>query len=288
MLQFVGIFYKNQIFFRQDRHDHDESYLDCAQKALDERLGDTIPPHLSGIESYEGNLPAMGKRKTRNSAAEVTSSNKKKRTVQQLEARLDPKVRGIIDDAIHADLAPTSRSTCVACDTFIGKDEARWGIRYAGNPLPGKIPVIPLYGTHPVPMYMWCHGGGCGLSYVRIDPNDPGRWPPAARVCHYCSDTPEENGLRLLCGGKPKGTKIRQHAFHIHCWKKALIRAKESSCSSLDEKGLQEVLIRPEKIGMLSTRKKSIGVQCAQGGIGWNDLTESEKAFVLDSWNNVK
>lgn len=170
--------------------------------------------------------------------------------------RLDPKLRGIHKDAIHAERATSSRAECVDCARLIGKDEPRWGVRYAGNPL--SMPVIPLYGTFPIKMYMWCHAG-CGLSFIRLTKE----MPEAARVCHYCSDTPDDSGLRLLCGGKPKGTKIRQHAFHVRCWKDAI------EASGLDEEAKKAILIDPTKI-----RKRN-------GGIGWGDLTDVEKDFVL-------
>jgi hypothetical protein len=117
---------------------------------------------------------------------------------QLLEERCDPKRRGIHpDDALMVGMAPTSASTCVDCHTKIVQGSIRFGIKYAGNPLP-NIPVIPLYGTHPVPMYMWCHAGTgdttttgtssqnrrlpCGLSYCRLSKT----MSDAERTCHAC------------------------------------------------------------------------------------------------------
>lgn len=176
--------------------------------------------------------------------------------------RCDPKSRGIHEDAIRVDVkSPSSRATCVDCGKNIMKDQPRWGIKYAGNPLP--ISVIPLYGSHP--MTLWCHAGGCGLSFLRISPE----MPPAARTCHACEDAPSIAGLRILCGGPPnKQGKIRQHAFHLHCWLKAIMNSVQ------DEAVKGELLVSPTDIGKDS-----------KGGLSWDELTENEQLLVQQAWN---
>jgi hypothetical protein len=176
--------------------------------------------------------------------------------------RCDPKSRGIHDDAIRVDVSsPSSRATCVDCNKTILKGHPRWGIKYAGNPLP--IAVIPLYGSHP--MTLWCHAGGCGLGFLRISPE----MPPAGRTCHACQDTPSTEGLRLLCGGPPnKQGKIRQHAFHLHCWLKAIVDNVE------DETAKGELLVSPTEIGA-----------ACKIGLSWADLTENEQQLVQQAWN---
>ena len=100
--------------------------------------------------------------------------------------RNEPKHRGIHKDAIQAGKAPTGASTCIACDRKIEGNHPRWGIKYAGNPL--SIPVLPLYGSHP--MVQWCHAGGCGLTFLRY--KDLASEAPAARTCHACQDTSDK------------------------------------------------------------------------------------------------
>jgi len=186
--------------------------------------------------------------------------------------RTDPGHRGIHSDAISTGRAPTSAASCVACDTSIPKGSARWGLKYAGNPLP--IPVLPLYGSHP--MVQWCHGSSssscCGLAFRRFaDMNDD---PPAARTCHACQDGPDDandatstnQGIRLLCGGVPKGKKIRHHVFHIGCWLRAI--AKDSYLEN-------ELTVDPRDIGKTTTKLRTLG------GLSWDDLTPSEREFVL-------
>lgn len=207
----------------------------------------------------------MGKRNvavSRGASSSVPSKKAKGGGSDVGTDRLNVDARGIHKDGIQADRAPSSRAACVACEKVIGKDEPRWGIKYAGNPL--KEPVIPLYGTHP--MVMWCHAGGCGLSFVRVSPD----WPEAARVCHLCSTRAHDKGLRLLCGGKDKGKKIRHHAFHIRCFVKAI------NASSVDQEGKDAILVDPTKID----RKAFL-----PGALRWNDLSDAEQELVRREWN---
>jgi hypothetical protein len=173
------------------------------------------------------------------------SSKKRSRDDNELDPRVDPAVRGIHPDAIRSERSVSGRATCVDCSQLIPKRVWRWGIQYAGNPV--SEPVLPLYGSHP--MYSWLHAaaaGGCGLSYYVLGEDDC----PALRTCHACEDTPGSVGdLRLFCGGKPKGKKIRGHPFHIKCWKKAMTNNKE-------------LIVDPALI------------------IGWDELSESDQALV--------
>lgn len=186
--------------------------------------------------------------------------------------RANPKQRGIHRDAIQAGVAPTSASTCIACDQKIERHAARWGIKYAGNPL--NIPVLPLYGSHP--MVQWCHAGGCGLAFVRF--NETISQSPAARTCHACQDAPDESTtekdpLRLLCGAPSKGKKIRHHVFHISCW----IRCIQEGCdSSLHP----QLLVKPEVIVQTKKQKKL-------GGLSWDDLTTREQELVRKHFHNL-
>jgi hypothetical protein len=142
------------------------------------------------------------------------------------------------------------------------KDTPHWGIKYAGNPLP--IPVIPLYGSHP--MYLWCHSGGCGLAFIRMVENDD----KAAQTCHACQDTPS-TGLRLLCGGAPNAqNKIRQHAFHMKCWLRAMNHVT-------DKNARKRLVISPREIGNKTSSH--------DGTLSWNDLTEDEQSMVQETWN---
>jgi len=213
----------------------------------------------------------MANRKVSASGSGGTASKKQKPGISGSLAstlqreRLDPKLRGIHEDAITAGVAPSSRAVCVSCSRAIQRGEPRWGIKYAGNPL-GSEPVLPLYGTHP--MYMWCHAGGCGLAFVRLPPDDAAA-SGAARTCHLCSDAPDDGvvdgGVRLLCGG-PSGAqnKVRQHAFHVGCWRAAILRSEE-----LDEAQKRTILIDC----------REIGGQC-RNGLSYDDLTESEQQLV--------
>lgn len=192
---------------------------------------------------------------------------KRKATAPSMEERADPTLRGIHPDGIQADLSPSSRSECIDCGKSIAKGVPRWGIKYAGNPLTGTgAGVLPLYGSHP--MVMWCHAGGCGLRYQRPCASSSSSCD-ASRTCHLCSDTPDDDNddiansqIKVLCGGKAKGKKIRQHAFHIQCWKDAIQRA-----SSLDDEYKRSILIDPPDI------------------VGWNELSDSEREYVRQCWN---
>ena len=187
--------------------------------------------------------------------------SKRKVTAPSMEERADPQRRGVHPDGIQAGISSSSRAECVDCGASIAKGLPRWGIKYAGNPLTGiGADVIPLYGSHP--MVMWCHAGGCGLRYQRASCCSSSS--DAARTCHLCSDTPDnDNGdnsnpqIKLLCGGTVKGKKIRQHAFHIQCWKDAIQRA-----STLDGEDKRSILIDPADIE------------------GWNELNEVEREYV--------
>jgi len=180
--------------------------------------------------------------------------------------RNDPEIRGIHKDAIQAGIAPSRASACVACGNKIDKHAARWGLKYAGNPL--SIPVLPLYGSHS--MVQWCHAGGCGLAFIRY--SDMASLSPAARTCHACQDSPDKccdenkNEIRLLCGGTQKGQKIRHHVFHISCW----IRSIQEGC---DASLHSQLIVKPEEIVHTRRMKKL-------GGLSWNDLTLEEREFV--------
>ncbi|KAL7547317.1 hypothetical protein ACHAWF_010636 [Thalassiosira exigua] len=147
--------------------------------------------------------------------------SKQKASPPSMTDRADPKLRGVHRAGIQASISPSSWAACVDCARPIAKGEARRGIRYAGNPLAEiRGGVIPLYGSHP--MVMWCHNTCDLLGYLRQDQIEG---CDAARTCHVCSDSPDcpEPGqqgdrgprIKLLCGGRAKGDKIRSHAFHI-------------------------------------------------------------------------
>ena len=205
----------------------------------------------------------MPKTKRAASGTTLAAANKKPKVLSSIQQdRLNPKVRGIHPDAIQANISPSSRAACVDCGKSIPQGAPRWGIKYGGNPL--ALDVIPLYGTHP--MVMYCHAGGCGLSYVKLN-ND---LCDAARTCHYCSDAPDETEppIKLLCGGSPNEQhKIRQHAFHIQCWKDAILK------SELSDDDKKKILIDFKQIGK---RRR----------LAWKDLTEPEQAFVSDCFKN--
>jgi len=208
---------------------------------------------------------------TKKVARKTTTSKKPKAQANHpIHAqRNEPKHRGIHKDAIQAGRAPTGASTCIACDRKIEGNHPRWGIKYAGNPL--SIPVLPLYGSHP--MVQWCHAGGCGLAFLRY--KDLASEAPAARTCHACQDTPDKattkNSVRLLCGASPKGKKIRHHVFHISCWIKSIQN------SSDDVTALSSLLVRPEDI---VTKKQ-------QRGLSWADLTQEERKFVCNEFQRM-
>ena len=205
---------------------------------------------------------------------------------QHQQQRIDPRHRGIHDDAIQAGKAPTGAASCVACDKRIDKNQPRWGIKYAGNPLPATIPVIPLYGSHP--MVMWCHGGSgcCGLAFVRY--RDMESEAPAVRTCHACQDAPDEhetsntdnkhNSIRLLCGGSPKGRKIRHHVFHISCWIRSI---QKSAAIALHEK----LLVKPQDITSVPPKTKN--QKQAFRGLSWVDLTQNERELVCEEFRRM-
>jgi hypothetical protein len=170
------------------------------------------------------------------------SSNKRFRDDKALDPRVDPAVRGIHRDAILSERSMSGRATCVDCSQLIPKGVWRWGVQYAGNPV--SEPVLPLYGSHL--MYLWLHAGGCGLSYYVLTEDDC----PALRTCHACEDTAGGVGeLRLFCGGRPKEKKMRGHPFHIKCWKISMTNN-------------EEWIVDPFLIS------------------GWDDLSESDQALV--------
>ncbi|GKY97438.1 hypothetical protein MPSEU_000702300 [Mayamaea pseudoterrestris] len=201
--------------------------------------------------------------KRANSATTLAPTEKKQKQLSSIQLeRLDPTLRNIHPDAIQANLAPSSRATCVDCGKTIPQGAPRWGIKYGGNPL--ALPVIPLYGSHP--MVMYCHAGGCGLSYVRV--SEQSHLCEAAKTCHYCSNAPDEALVKLLCGGRPNQQhKIRQHAFHIRCWKDAIEK------SPLNDEDKKQILIDYKEI------KK-------QKGVSWEDLTLAEQAYVADCFGD--
>ena len=211
--------------------------------------------------------------------------------------RLDPHYRGIHSDAIQAGYAPTSGSTCVDCHQRIVKGDIRWGIKYGGNPLP--LPVLPLYGTHP--MVLWCHAN-CGRTfYVRRrrssyrdndshndnDYNHNTELEPsylssaAARTCHACSDVPDVDDpssegswmVKLWCGGLPgERGKIRSHAFHVSCWKQSIERSL-----SLDDDGKHQLLcVHPSELAAQHRRRAP-----PAGVVAWADLTSTEQDHVV-------
>lgn len=200
------------------------------------------------------------KRGKNNASAQAEGSPRKKR--RQADDWCDPRVRGIHRDAIMAEAhSPSSRATCVDCKKRIQKGAPRWGIKYAGNPL--SIPVIPLYGSHP--MYMWCHAK-CGVAFQRMEPAMHEAW----KTCHACEDCPPEQGLlRLLCGGLPKDRKIQHHAFHIRCWLGA-INAVD------DEAAKTQLMVSPSDI-------------CNnKHGLSWEDLTPEERTTVGKIWKEYE
>ena len=205
-------------------------------------------------------MPTTKRAASGTTLAAATSTKKPKVLSSIQQDRLNPRLRGIHPDAIQANISPSSRAACVDCGKPIPQGAPRWGIKYGGNPL--ALGVIPLYGTHP--MVMYCHAGGCGLSYTRLgNKND---LCEAARTCHYCSDAPDETEppVKLLCGGGPNEQhKIRQHAFHIKCWRDAILK------SDLSDEDKKKIVIDFKEIGKRSS-------------LGWKDLTETEHAYVRD------
>jgi hypothetical protein len=130
-------------------------------------------------------------------------------------------------------------------------------------------------------MVLWFHGGNCcGLAFRRhSDMRDD---PPAARTCHACQDGPDgddantnHDSIRLLCGGVPKGKKIRHHVFHIGCW----IKAVQSACG--DSSLANELAVDPRDIGKTTTKLRKLG------GLSWDDLTPGERRFVLHEFGET-
>jgi hypothetical protein len=185
-----------------------------------------------------------GKVDARNAGEESSSSS---------SDRCDPAKRGIHPDALRFGTAPTSASACVGCGRTIAGGSVRWGLKYAGNPLPE--PVVPLYGSHP--MTLWCHAD-CGLTYHQLREGECA----AAKTCHLCQTEPDperDGGLRLLCGGSNKGRKVRSHAFHLSCWKQAVMRC--------DDETIRRAILRdPTTIG---GRR-----------LGWSDLSAAQQEIV--------
>lgn len=238
---------------------------------------------LEQDESLQTNsiMKLRGKRKarapTRHSARRVRTKHKRETTkpINPIQARIqeirnDPKERGVHKDAIQAGIAPSRASACVACDNKIDKHGARWGIKYAGNPL--SIPVLPLYGSHP--MVQWCHAGGCGLAFTRY--SDMTTLSPAARTCHACQDAPDKDlkGIRLLCGAPQKGQKIRHHVFHIACWIRSIQEGSDPSIHA-------QLIVKPEDIGAHIRKQKKLG------GLSWDDLTLDERDFVSEEFQRM-
>lgn len=214
------------------------------------------------------------------------SSSSSSNAQPSIKDRIDPKRRGIHPDAIQVGRAPSRAATCISCGHRIEKRSARWGIKYAGNPLP--VPVIPLYGQNP--MVLWCHPGGCGLTYVRY--SDLPKDISAARTCHACQDAPDEQdppldsnnattthrSIRLLCGGPPNSNgKIRQHAFHISCWRKAI--------TSSDHDLATELYVSP-LIGSKTRKRKNEGeiMNAVASELSWTDLTGPEREQVHEEY----
>jgi hypothetical protein len=217
--------------------------------------------------------------------------------------RLYPKLRGVHPNAVQAGIAPTSASTCVDCGRAIPKGQMRWGIRYGGNPLP--LPVVPLYGH--MPMVMWCHGptssstntttstkattGGafCGVALVRLeekhsDPASEGWLCAAARTCHVCSDGPDAakdsatcgSNLRVLCGGRMgERGKLREHAFHIQCWKDCLVKGS-ANFNREDKQALESALQHPEAQWRRHSKTSAVFDEV----LAYQDLTRDEQALV--------
>jgi hypothetical protein len=100
----------------------------------------------------------------------------KRRTTQRASSSRDSQGR-------HSSRPSTESSLdvpCGACDQKIDKGTSpRWGIKYGGNPL--SMPVLPLYGTHPM-VAPWYHAAaGCGASFVRYSD-----LPPEHLVARTC------------------------------------------------------------------------------------------------------
>lgn len=200
---------------------------------------------------------------------------KKLSYAEAMQRNVDTIHRGIHPDAIQvfggAATKAGQRATCIACDKRIEKGSARWGMKYAGRPLP--IPVIPMHRPEPR-VVLWCHPGGCGLNYVRYSDLPK---IPAARTCHACQDSPDNDmknrPIRLLCGGPPSDkVPVRHHAFHISCWRKAILSPGEELAKTLD--------VSPLVIGEKTlTQRRKIGNEAGKA-LTWKDLTRAEQAQV--------
>jgi hypothetical protein len=261
------------------------------------------PPPSSKSTSAKASKPS------KSSLGPGSSSSKKKKAVVALphaklatlsdvvRDRLNPTLRGVHEDAIQVGIAPTSASTCVDCGRPIHKGEMRWGIKYGGNPLP--LPVVPLYGH--MPMVMWCHGpsssstlakgGFCGLALVRIqdhhsDSTSEAWVCDASRTCHICSDAPDDdtsssidgNHLRVLCGGSiGERGKIREHAFHIQCWKSCLIKGS-ANFNHEQRQLLESAMNHPESPKQWKRHSTSSAV--FDKVLAYQDLSDEEKAAV--------
>mmetsp|Transcript_13282 Transcript_13282/g.15137 ORF Transcript_13282/g.15137 Transcript_13282/m.15137 type:complete len:210 (+) Transcript_13282:315-944(+) len=141
-----------------------------------------------------------------------------------MEDRRDPEKRGIHPDAVCIERARSNRSKCNACWKKIEKDEVRWGLKYAGNPIIGEE-VIPLYGSHPMYLYFHAH---CGFAFDRLSllQEEHQTWF-AAQTCHLCGKIEEDGSksfdIRLRCGGgrlrypAKSEEKILFHRFHVKC-----------------------------------------------------------------------
>ena len=149
------------------------------------------------------------------SQLQKTEAMPKRKRSASIAARRDPKSRGVHKDALTLEVAKSGRATCGTCNQLIAQGSLRWGLKYAGNPLPEEE-VVPLYGSHP--MYMWFHEG-CGFSLSRhsqLQSAHP-HWD-AALTCHLCGKKENDSGdLRLRCGGRVKGKKVMFHNFHVAC-----------------------------------------------------------------------
>ena len=212
----------------------------------------------------------------------VAQPSKKTSIPSNSQARLDPSERGIHEDAIQAGRAPTSASTCIACRKSIQRGSPRWGIKYAGNPLPQEA-VIPLYGSHP--MAMWCHAGKCGLELVRITPPQM-MDTPATATCHACQDQPS-SGIRMLCGGPNKGRKIQSHAFHVACWIRSIQEASKTDieCQTVLLSALGD---HPREFLQISTTEQSAQKGNQEKVLSWDSLSSSEQEALVNDWKLFK
>jgi hypothetical protein len=81
----------------------------------------------------------------------------------------------------------------------------------------------------------------------------------------------------LLCGGPPdENGKIRQHAFHISCWRKAILHSSDGLA--------RELYVSPLLIGSKSFAKKEIGGETTDTALTWSDLNDSEQEQVKNEF----